>query len=45
MLAVSIVVIVWFSAGGLVNLKEMIATLKVMKRDHSDQGFVERPGD
>ncbi len=45
MLAVSIVVIVWFSAGGLVNLKEMIATLKVMKRDHSDQGFVERPKD
>ena len=23
----------------------MIASLKVMKRDHSDQGFVERPGD
>lgn len=45
MLAVSIVVIVWFSAGGLVNLKEMIAALKVMTRDHSDQGFVERPKD
>jgi hypothetical protein len=42
MLAVSIVVIVWFSAGGLVNLKEMIATLKVMKRDHSDDGFIDR---
>ena len=42
MLAVSIVVIVWFSVGGIVNLREMIATLKVQKRDHSDQGFVER---
>jgi SSS family solute:Na+ symporter len=42
MLAVSIVVIVWFSVGGLINLKEMIATLKVMKRDHSDHGFIAR---
>jgi len=42
MLVLSILVIVWFSAGGLVNLKQMIGTLKVMKRDHSDQGFVER---
>jgi SSS family solute:Na+ symporter len=44
-LAVSIVVIVWFSIGGIINLKEMIATLKVMKRDHGDQGFVEKRGD
>jgi solute:Na+ symporter, SSS family len=42
MLAVSIVVVVWFSVGGVINLREMIATLKVQKRDHSDQGFVER---
>ena len=42
MLAVSIFVIFWFSAGGIINLKEMIATLKVQTRDHSDQGFVER---
>src|SRR5665647_3288033 len=41
-LVVSIFVIVWFSIGGVINLKEMIATLKVMTRDHSDQGFVER---
>ena len=41
-LAASIFVIVWFSIGGIINLKEMIATLKVMKRDPSDQGFVER---
>jgi hypothetical protein len=42
MLAVSIAVIVWFSVGGVFNLREMIATLKVQKRDHSDQGFVEK---
>jgi hypothetical protein len=42
MLAVSIAVIVWFSAGGVKNLKDMIASLKVMKRDHADTGFVEK---
>ncbi|HMA53964.1 MAG TPA: sodium:solute symporter, partial [Acidobacteriota bacterium] len=40
-LVLSIFVIVWFSIGGIINLKQMIATLKVMKRDPSDQGFVE----
>jgi len=39
-LVVSIFVIVWFSAGGIINLKEMIRTLRVMKRDHADTGFV-----
>ncbi len=43
-LAASIFVIVWFSAGGIINLKEMIRTLKVMKRDHADTGFVTRDG-
>jgi SSS family solute:Na+ symporter len=42
MLAISIVVIVWFSVGGLINLKEMIGTLRVMRRDHTDDGFVGR---
>ena len=41
-LVVSIAVIVWFSVGGLINLKEMVGMLKVMKRDHADQGFVDR---
>ena len=41
-LAASIVVIVWFSIGGLINLKDMIATLKVMTRDHADTGFVDK---
>jgi solute:Na+ symporter, SSS family len=42
MLAVSIVVIVWFSIGGIINLKDMIRTLRVMTRDHADTGFVEK---
>jgi SSS family solute:Na+ symporter len=41
-LAVSIFVIIWFSIGGIINLKEMVRTLKVMKRDHADHGFIER---
>jgi SSS family solute:Na+ symporter len=41
-LVASILVIVWFSVGGIVDLKEMIRTLKVMKRDHADTGFVMR---
>jgi SSS family solute:Na+ symporter len=43
-LAVSVVVIVWFSVGGLVDLKAMIGSLKVMTRDHADTGFVEKDG-
>jgi len=43
-LVASIFVIVWFSAGGIINLKEMIRTLKVMKRDHADTGFVTKDG-
>jgi len=42
MLAVSIAVIVWFSVGGVINLKDMIRSLRVMKRDHADTGFVEK---
>jgi hypothetical protein len=34
------VVIVWFSAGGLRDLRRMIAALKTMTRDHGDDGFV-----
>ncbi len=45
MLAVSIAVIVWFSAGGLINLKEMIGALRIMKRDHADTGFVDEDRD
>jgi SSS family solute:Na+ symporter len=43
-LVASIFVIVWFSAGGIIDLKKMIRTLKVMKRDHADTGFVTKDG-
>jgi len=39
-MAVSVVVIVWFSTGGLRDLRRMIASLKTMTRDHADDGFV-----
>jgi SSS family solute:Na+ symporter len=42
MLAVSVAVIVWFSIGGVVNLKDMVRSLRVMTRDHADTGFVDR---
>jgi ABC-type amino acid transport system permease subunit len=41
-LSVSIIVIVWFSAGGFINLKDMIKKLKTMTRDHGDSGYVQR---
>lgn len=39
-LAASIFVLVWFSTGGLINLRDMIKSLKTMTRDHADDGFV-----
>jgi len=41
-LGASVVVIVWFTAGGMVNLRDMIRTLKIMKRDPRDSGFVDQ---
>jgi SSS family solute:Na+ symporter len=41
-LGVSVFVFFWFSIGGIINLKDMIRTLRVMKRDHADTGFVEK---
>jgi SSS family solute:Na+ symporter len=38
----SIVVIIWFSIGGLRDLKDMLHRLKTMVRDHGDDGFIER---
>lgn len=40
--AASIVVIIWFSIGGLRDLKDMLQRLKTMVRDHRDDGFVDR---
>lgn len=39
-LGTSIVVILWFSTGGFINLRDMIRQLKTMTRDHTDSGFV-----
>jgi hypothetical protein len=41
-LAASVIVILWFSTGGFLNLRDMVRTLKTMTRDHGDQGFVEK---
>lgn len=36
------IVAIWFTIGGLKNLKEMIDALRNNIRDHSDSGFVEK---
>jgi SSS family solute:Na+ symporter len=41
-LITSIIVTIWFTIGGLKNLKEMIHALKTMVRDHKDSGFVNK---
>jgi len=40
-LIVAIVVTIWFTIGGVKNVKEMIGALKTMRRDHSDSGYVQ----
>ncbi len=37
---VSAVVVVWFSIGGVIDMKAMFKQLSVMKRDDTDDGFV-----
>jgi SSS family solute:Na+ symporter len=39
---VSVVVIVWFSIGGIRDLKTMFRRLRAMDRDDSDSGFIAR---
>jgi SSS family solute:Na+ symporter len=41
-LGASIIVTVWFTIGGLKNLKEMIYALRHNIRDHKDDGFVKK---
>jgi Na+/proline symporter len=36
----SVIVVVWFTFGGLNDLKRMVASLKTAKRDDTDDGFV-----
>ena len=40
-LLASIAVLLWFGTGGFINLAEMVRSLRTMKRDHGDSGFVE----
>ena len=41
-LLTAIVVTIWFTIGGLANLKEMIHALRTNIRDHSDSGYVRK---
>jgi solute:Na+ symporter, SSS family len=36
----SIIVVIWFTTGGFMNLKEMVSKLRTGKRDDRDAGFV-----
>lgn len=40
-LVASIIVIVWFTLGGIKDFKDMLLRLKTMVRDHSDDGSVQ----
>lgn len=41
-LGISIIVTIWFTIGGVKNLREMISALRHNLRDHSDDGFVKK---
>ena len=41
-LVTAVIVTVWFTFGGIKNLKEMIHALRTNLRDHSDSGYVEK---
>jgi SSS family solute:Na+ symporter len=41
-LVTAILVTIWFTIGGIKNLKEMIHALRTNLRDHSDSGYVEK---
>jgi SSS family solute:Na+ symporter len=43
-MAVSIIIIVWFTVGGISDLKHMISSLQSDHRDHSDDGWVHNEG-
>jgi len=42
---VSAVVVIWFTIGGIVDLKAMFKRLAIMQRDDSDDGYVVRTDD
>ena len=41
-MVVSIIIIVWFTMGGISDLKQMISSLQSDHRDHGDDGWVHR---
>jgi len=41
-IVVSIIIIVWFTVGGISDLKHMISSLQSDHRDHGDDGWVHR---
>ncbi len=41
-LVASIIVIIWFTLGGIKDFKEMLQRLKTMVRDHNDDGSVQK---
>jgi hypothetical protein len=40
-IGMAVITIVWFSAGGFLDLREMLRRLKTQVRDHTDDGFVD----
>ena len=44
-IAVCSVIIVWFTLGGISDLRHMIKSLKTENRDHGDDGWVDRVGE
>lgn len=40
-LVVSVIVVVWFTIGGVINIRQMVNALRTMKRDHVDSGYVQ----
>ncbi len=40
--AVSAIVMIWFGIGGCFDIREMFRRLKIMKRDDSDDGYIQK---
>jgi solute:Na+ symporter, SSS family len=43
-LAMTVVSIVWFTTGGMIDMKRMIKRLRTMNRDVQDDGFINKKG-
>ena len=40
---VSAIVVIWFTIGGVIDMKAMFKRLAVMTRDDTDSGYIARP--